>query len=988
LEVACAPGPTAMARLYGRGRELQRIDLLMGAARLGRSGALLLQGDVGTGKTALLDYAMSRAERMQVLRCHGDRSESELRFAALHQLLQPVSALLDELPDREARPLADALGGRAAPGEADGFVEGAALLALLSRAARDRPLLCLVDDAHWLDRASATALSFVARRLRGDGIVVLVALRDGEGRPFEPAGVPVTRLEGLEPPAAAQLIAARAGAEPAAEVARQLVEQTGGLPLALAEAAAGLTPAQLGGLDPLPRPLPLSPCLREALLNHVRRLPAPTQRLVLLVAAAETARVDVLTEAGAALGIGPSALAEAEAAGMVRIDGCDVRLRSRLVHSAVYTEAPFFQRRAAHLALAHALGEDDEDRRAWHLAAAALTRDATVASDLERAAERAGFHGDPEARADALQRAAHLTPDGPERARRLAAAARAYWLAGRTVQALQLLDRAGRLRPDPLLGAEIAELRGGIALGEQDLEGAREALVAGADDVAAANPHRALELLVGAGRAAVAASDAGAAEAVAHRAAALADATDETVALLDAVARVVGGRIEEAGRAAGRAIAMAPGAADRGGQLLNLAIGLSPGGDLAPELVGSALDMLGVQVGKLRARGTAGALPAALASLAWLELWTDRLGPAHANASEGLSLARSLGQRWPEARCAMTLAVLAAIRGDEAECAALGDLLHHPPGVQSAVMHAGTATWAAALADLGAGRFAEAQTRLEDLAPGRRLGHHWHALWSRPDAIEAGVRAGRLGPARAALQVLERAARPDWPAPAAALLARSRALLATGREADQHYAAALALHAEAERPLQQARTRLLWAEHLRRDRRRVDAREQLRAALVAFERLGALPWAERARAELRATGETVQRSDAGGERLTPQERRIAELVADGGSNREVAQRLFLSPRTVGYHLERVYRKLGVSSRTRLARLLREDDDAGTPAGGQRQPGLSGRARTAFRSRAAAAPSPEPEVAELLPLPMAEGDVAGPELLDSAGPRAS
>jgi DNA-binding NarL/FixJ family response regulator len=231
--------------------------------------------------------------------------------------------------------------------------------------------------------------------------------------------------------------------------------------------------------------------------------------------------------------------------------------------------------------------------------------------------------------------------------------------------------------------------------------------------------------------------------------------------------------------------------------------------------------------------------------------------------------------------------------------------------------------------------------------------------------VEAGVRTGQLEHARAALAVLERAARPDWPAPAAALLARSRALLATGREADQQYAAAMDLHAEAERPFQQARTRLLWAEHLRRNRRRVDARDHLRAALDAFERLDARPWAGRARAELRATGETVRRPDAGQERLTPQELRIAELVAEGESNREVAQHLFLSPRTVGYHLARVYQKLGISSRTRLARALREREiDRPAETGGQRQTGLSGRARTAFRWRSQSASPPDGKVGDV------------------------
>jgi len=960
------------------------MDLLLGGAGLGRSGALVVRGDVGTGKSALLDYAVARASGMRVLRCLGERAESAMSFAALQQLLQPALPVAQELPDRLRSPLIAALEGGGADDRSDDFLVSTAVLALLTRAARERPLLCVVDDAQWLDPASAGALSFVARRLRLEGVVLLVAVRDGDGRPFAPAGVPETRLGGLDAIAAGQLLADRAGMEVVPEVVRQLVERTGGLPLALADAAVSLTPAQLSGRALLPQPLPLSPRLRDTILRRVRCLPGPTQRLLLLLAAAGSARVDVVAAAGAEMEIDLAALMNAEAAGMVQIVEDVVSFTSRLVQAAVYTEAPFFERRAAHLALSRALHDDDEDRRAWHLAAAALARDGSLAAVLERAAERAGLRGDLSARADALQRAAQLTPDGSERGRRLAAAAKVCWLAGRSVQAAELLDRAERLRSGPSLAADVAELRGTIALHDYDLEGARDALLAGVDRVAGLDPRRALDLLVRAAGVAVAASDAAGARNAAGRAAVLALARGERAALLGAVARLLEGGHEETARVAGWAISAHTEGGSRDWQLLGLATALSAGDDLPASLLATAMDQLGAQAARLRAAGMIGALPAVLAALAWLELWADRHQPASANAAEGLSLARTLGQRWAEAGCARTLAVLAAIRGHDHERAALDDLLHHPPGVQSAAAHAGAATWASALADLGAGRFGEALTRLDELGPGRRLSHPWYALWSRPDAVEAGVRSGRPGVARAALDVLEGAARADWPAPAAALLARSRALVAAGREAERHYQAALALHAETERPFQQARTRLLWAEHLRRNRRRLDAREQLRAALDAFERLEAGPWADRAQAELRATGETVRRREAGVDQLTPQERRIAELVADGGSNREVAERLFISPRTVGYHLARAYQKLGVSSRTRLAHLLRDGDPEAAP---QRLAGLSGHAKAAFRSRTAAAPTPHVEVGDVVPLHAGDA-LADLGDLDSADPRAS
>jgi DNA-binding CsgD family transcriptional regulator len=934
--------------LYGRDSEQQRIDDLIGEARLGRSGALLVRGEVGTGKTALLDYARSRSRGVRVLRCQGEQAESDLQFAVLHQLLRPVLTLAADLPERLARPLAAAMeGGR--DGVPDRFLVGAAVLAVLALAAGERPLMCVVDDGQWLDRSSADVLSFVARRLGREGIVLLVASSDGEGRPFEPAGMAQVRLGGLDPHAAMRLLAERAGGHLVPEVARRLADDTGGLPLALTSAAAALTPAQLGARAPLPRPLPLGPRLREAFLRRVRRLPGPAQRMLLLVAAAGHARIDVVVAAAADLGIELPALEIAEAAGLVRIETGLVRFQSRLAAAAVYTEAPFFDRRAAHLALAAGLAEDD-DSRAWHLAAAALTRDGGVAADLERAAERAGLRGDLATSADALQRAAQLTPDAPERGRRLAAAARARWLSGGPVQARELLDRVDLLRPTALVDADAAEVRGAIALGEFDLEGARTSLIIAADRVAEYFPDRALDLLIRAARVVVVGADAAGAEAVDERVLALAARGVAGAADLHGLARILAGDHEAAARLAARALEMAAAAGGHGGHLLTLVTALSAGHDLSPEHVAATLELLATRVIRLRTTGMVGLLPNVLARLARVQLCADQHRPALATATEGLDLARRYDQPWAEASCVTTLAMLAALRGDEEECAYLTEGLFQRPGIRAAAAHTRTVAWAAAVADLGACRFAEAQSRLEELVPGYRMGHAWQTLWSRPDAVEAAVRSGRPGPARAALEVLERAARPDWPVPAAALLARSRALLAGGREAERHFQAALALHGQAERPFQEARTRLLWAEHLRRNRRRVDAREQLRAALATFERLETAPWAARARAELRATGETVGPRDAERERLTPQERRIAELVADGGSNREVAERLFLSPRTVGYHLTRVYQKLGVSTRTRLARALREHY-AGAPAeiSGRGQPGLSGRARAAFRS---------------------------------------
>ena len=902
-------------RLHGRSGEQRGIDLLTGAARSDSGGALVLSGAPGIGKSALLEYAVAAAGSMRILRCGGDQGEAGLPHAALHRLLQPVLPFVLELGGRMAPPLAAALGLEVA--EASAAPVGAALLELLTTLARRRPLLCVVDDAQWLDPPTAEALSFVARRLHRAAVALLIAVRDSEGRPFRPAGVDERRLAALDALAASRLLADHAGPRVAPEVARRLVAQTAGIPLALVGATGSLTPAQLTGRASLPQPLPLTPGVRSALLRPVRALPRPAQRLLVVIAAAGAERIDVVAAAGAGLGVDLCALDDAQASALVSVEEGTVRLASPLVRSAVYHDAPFAERRAVHSALAGALGAEDDARRLRHLAAAALAPDWRLAAALERSAEGGGGHGRLPANANALQRAAELTPDGPERARRLVAAASAHWRGGRASRAAELLERAGRLRLAPLLDADLAALRGRIALSNHDPGRAVASLTAGADRVAAACPVRALDLLVQAGAVLAAGSDAAAASGLARRAGALPGGPTEGAALLDGLAQALGGRFDETAALAERAISRAVDAGERAPHLVELAASLCAGGDLAPASMATALSLLAGEVSRLRAAGAAGELPGALASLAWLELWADRHRSCFADASEGLASARALGQRWAEARCAVTLAVLSAIRGDEAG----------PADGRAVALHAAAATWAAALADLGAGRFGEALGRLDHLAPGGRLSHPCLTLWSRPDAVEAAVRCGQPEAARAALDALEAASLPSWPAPAAALLARGRALVAEGEEAERHYRAAVELHQEDERPFQHARTRLLWGRHLRRSRRRLEAREQLRSALETFDRLEARPWAARAIAELRATGEAVRRGRGNLDGLTRREVRIAELVARGGSNREVAEQLFLSPRTVGYHLARIYQKLGVASRTRLAHLVLEEQPA-------------------------------------------------------------
>ncbi|HEU4896352.1 MAG TPA: AAA family ATPase [Actinomycetota bacterium] len=421
--------------LYGRSAQCDVLEQLLADARRSRSGALVVRGEAGAGKTALLEHAAGSAHGMLVLRANGVESEAELPFAALHQLLRPVLGLAGRLPEPQANALGGALGLKAAKGN-DRFLVSVAVLSLLAEAAEDRAVLCLVDEAQWLDRSSAEALAFAARRLEAEGVVLVFAARDGDLRDFPADGLPELRLEGLEVEDAAALLAG-AGAELPAEVVCRLVERTGGNPLALLELPASLAPEQLAGRAPLDDVLPLGTRLERTFGDRVRRLPGPARTLMLVAAAETTGDAAVVLRAGDRLGAGAEALEAAEAAALVRTTGGRVAFRHPLVRSAAYLTGSLAARQAAHRALADVLtGEDAADQRAWHRAAASVGPDEDTAAALERSADRARRRGGHAAAAAALERAAALTGNDRERGRRLAAAATAAWLAGQA-------DRAG-----------------------------------------------------------------------------------------------------------------------------------------------------------------------------------------------------------------------------------------------------------------------------------------------------------------------------------------------------------------------------------------------------------------------------------------------------------------------------------------------------------------------------------------------------------------
>jgi signal transduction histidine kinase len=903
--------------LCGREREVQAIAALLDEARASRSGALVLRGEPGVGKTALLEEARAEAVGMHVLGARGVQSESELPFAGLHQLLRPAFHLRDRLPPAQAAALQSAFGF----GDSDGgdrFLISVACLTLLSELAEERPVLCLVDDAQWLDMSSADALAFVARRLYGEGIVMLFAARDGpDAQRFEARGLPELALRGLDAAAAAKLVDREAGDDVAPAVRDRLVAHADGNALALVELPKALTPAQLAGAERLPDEIPLTPNVERMFLDRVRALPEPTQRLLALIAAEDTGWLAPILRAADAAGIAPDALRPAEEASLVSVRDRRVEMRHPLVRSAVLQGLSSDERRAAHRALAAVL--DDElgaDRRAWHLAAASVDPDPRVAADLEATAERARRRSGHAAAAAALERAADLSADLASQARRVVAAAEAAWHAGQTGRASALLDRAEPLIADPRLRMEADLVRGEILLRCGSLIEACDVLMAGAARAAPLDTRKALEMLMYAREAAGWAGDTPRTVAAGRRAAELARSDDpETRYLGDLLDGV--GRLYEGETAIGvplvRDVLARTDQIDEPRWVGWAATGAQGIGD---EARAEALHHRGMLLA--RSSGAVDKLTYVLLAYVLMGVLAGRFDVA-TEAAEGLRLAEDAGL--PNAASAY-LAMHAwfdAQRGRDEECraaatAAIEGARRSQGGAANAM-----AEWGLGVLALSRRRAEEAVGHLQavgDERPGR--GQPYFALMAAPDLVEALAIAGRLADARAASAAFEAFARPGAPDWALALAARCRALRSDDPIAGLDEALRLT---PVERPFDRARTALLLGEYLSRAARRADARAHLAEAQEAFEDLGAAGWAARAGDGLRASGGTAEEPDPSALwDLTPEELQIARLVADGHSNRDVAARLFLSPRTVEGRLRAIFGKLDVSSRVELAAL--------------------------------------------------------------------
>jgi DNA-binding CsgD family transcriptional regulator len=913
--------------LRGRRDECAALDVLLDGARRGQSGVLVLRGEAGVGKTALLEHAIESAADLTVLRAAGCEAEMELAVAALHQLCAPLLDRLKGLPGPQRNALATTF-GLSAGAVPDRFFVGLAVLGLLSEAADERPLLCVIDDAQWLDRTSAQALAFVARRMLAEPVVMLFAAREPSD---EFAGLPELAVEGLGDADARTLLASVIPGRLDKRIADQLLAEARGNPLALLELPRGLSAPQLAGGFGLPGALSLQGRIEESFFVRLEALPGDAQLLLLVAAAEPTGDPALLWRAVEGLGITGSALEPAQSTGLIEIDG-RVRFRHPLVRSAAYRAATPADRRRVHRALADATdAQADPDRRAWHLAEATVGADEDVAAELERAAGRAQARGGLAAAAAFLQRAVALTPAPSRRAQRALAAAQTNFEAGALDDALALLGTAEAGAVDDAQRARVHLLRAQIAFASKRGSDAPQLLLTAARELEAVDPK-------------------------------LARAT-----YLEALsATMFAGRLARGGGAveiSQAALAGPPPPAEpRPSDLLlqGLAVQFTAGYAAGAPILSEAL----------RAFGRDAVLPPEEARWLWFASWiaiylwddeawwgfstrhldlvreagaltalpfvlTDRscVCAFHGELGEAASCEEELKAATDATGIATVpygALALAALRGCEAE---FSQLIKTPvkearargeglaltiTEILSGTLYNGLGRHNAALASVG-----QPERYYEESA----------VLWALIELIEAAVRSGEPQVAGDALELFAqktRVAGTDW---ALGIEARCRALLShSAGEAESLYREAIERLGRTRVRVELARAHLLYGEWLRRERRRVDARERLRTAFEMFNAMGIEAFAARAERELLATGEQVRKhSVETREELTVQEAQVARLARGGLSNAEIGERLFISQHTVAYHLRKVFSKLGITSRNQLGGVLPESAGVGQVA---------------------------------------------------------
>jgi RNA polymerase sigma factor (sigma-70 family) len=904
-------------QLLGRQREQAVLERLLETAREGHGGVLVVHGDPGVGKTALLEYALETAEDFRVVRTSGVEGETELDYAALQQLCSPLLEFIERLPDPQRDALGVAFG--LSPGRPPSpFLVGLAVLGLLSDAAEQQPLLCIVDDAQWLDDASGAALAFVARRLLAERIALTFATRSVGSRLLR---FPELSVDPLGRRDARALLESIIPARLDASVLERIVAETGGNPLALLELPRGLTPGQLAGGFDLPAALPLSAGIEESFRRRLGRLPRDARRLLLLAAAEPVGDPALLWRAAHQLGIPETTTGSVESEGLLTLDGA-VAFRHPLVRSAVYGAAEPNERRVVHQALADATDPQvDPDRRAWHRAQAASVPDEEVAAELEQSAARAQARGGFAAAAAFLERSVALTADPARRAARALRAADTKRLTGALDSAFGLAAVADRGPLDDLQRAQLDVLLGRIAFAGNRGNDAPPLMLQAASRLEHVDLRLAHETYLDA---LIAALFAGrlAAEANVQVVAAAARAAPRSAGavpaselLLDGLALLV-----TDGWAAGTAVlkeAIKAFRDDDVGVAEQLRWSWVAGGAAGVIWDYESWDVLTAREERLaRDAGALTVLPITLSIRAGVRVFAGDLAEAGFLVDQVQVVTdASDNRRFPNAAL-----LVAAFRGEEREARQLAEAITKDSSARGEGLALAVASWATAVLCNGLGRYEDAFRAATDaLEDPNDL---WYSGWAMVELIEAASRTGKAEQAQPPLEeLIERtdASGTDW---ALATQARCRALLSGVDEAEALYREAIERLLPGRSRLDLARARLLYGEWLRRQSRRVDARNELRTAHEMFSDFGMNAFAERARIELQATGEHARKRsvDTLGQ-LTPQEEQVARLAAEGHTNREIATQLFISPSTVEYHLHKIFRKLRVTARAQLARRM-------------------------------------------------------------------
>ena len=911
------PVLSSPGQLVGREREQEVLDRLLDGVRGGRGGALVTDGDAGVGKTALLDYAVGTARDFRIARTSGVEADMELPFAAAQQLCSPFFELMARLPQPQHDALGVAFGLITGPAP-NPFLIGLAVLGLLAEAAEEQPLLAVVDDAHWLDRASTRVLAFVARRLLAEKIALVFAARQVDDAL---RGLPSLHVEPLGRRDARALLESVLPARLDERVLERIVAETRGNPLALLELPRGLSPTQLAGGFGVPATVPLAASIEDGYTRRLARLSQDERRLLLVAAADPVGDPALVWRAAERLGIPESAAHTVESEDLLALSP-RVMFRHPLVRSAVYGAAELSERRAVHRALAEATDpEVDPDRRAWHRAQAATMPDEEVARELERSAARAQARGGLAAAAAFLERSIALTGDPARRADRALAAAQANLYAGAFDEALKLLPIAEAGSPDELQQTRAELLRGQIAFSSNTGSDAPPLLLSAAMRLEQFDVDLARETYLDAwGAAWFAGSLATAGDLLeVSRAARSAPASTHPSQpfdlLLDGLALLITEGRAAAAMALRRASdAFAAAQIPAENSFRWTALPPIPSYVLWDDESWHAINARQLELA--REAGALARLPMGLITGAVIDAWSGEFAKAAEATAEADAIVEATGTRLAP----YAAMLLAALQGREADASAL---LESAINDAAAVGQGFAVQWGEfvkAILFNGLGRYGEAVVaarRASDDTPELFI-----SSWALAELIEAASRSGKPGDAASALERLTQdttVAGTDW---GLGIAARSKALLTDGDAAEPLYREAIERLGRTRLAPELARAHLLYGEWLRRERRRLDARHELRTAHELFSDLGVEAFAERARLELQATGERArQRTVDTLDQLTPQETQVARLAAEGHTNREIAARLFITASTVEYHLRKAFRKLDVESRTQLARRL-------------------------------------------------------------------